>query len=181
MSVKKVKQLLKTRLKSLKDKCQEKEISIIQMQELEYLAIAFNREKSNLEVWGFTWWVWWLARIQMHRYICTCLWFHGPSLVAQTVKNLPAMQETWVHDSMSMEIYTYMVINVNCHEKRIAWGYVRRAEYSWYRQGKVEVGKEETGIQVKKGERKNVLYDCSWVEVYKIAIFVDPAVSYDFT
>ena len=32
------------------DKCQEKEISIIQMQELEYLAIAFNREKSNLEV-----------------------------------------------------------------------------------------------------------------------------------
>lgn len=50
MSIKKVKQLLKTRLKSLKDKCQEKEISIIQMQELEYLAIAFNREKSNLKV-----------------------------------------------------------------------------------------------------------------------------------
>ena len=45
-----MKQLLKTRLKSLKDKYQEEEISIIQMQELEYLAIAFNREKSNLEV-----------------------------------------------------------------------------------------------------------------------------------
>lgn len=50
MSIKKVKQLLKTRLKSLKDKCQEEEINIIQMQELEYLAITFNRDNSNLEV-----------------------------------------------------------------------------------------------------------------------------------
>lgn len=50
MSIKKVKQLHKTRLKSLKDKCQEEEINIIQMQEIEYLAITFNREKSNLEV-----------------------------------------------------------------------------------------------------------------------------------
>ena len=35
--------------------------------------------------------------IQIYMYMCVCVYYiNGASLLAQTVKNLPTMQETWV-------------------------------------------------------------------------------------
>ena len=60
--------------------------------------------------------------IQIYMYMCVCVYYiNGASLLAQTVKNLPTMQETWVQSLGWEDPLKKMEKAMASHSNTLAW------------------------------------------------------------